>query len=167
MAANLTNKGLATQLMWLTESRQTAEATRNISRWQRAQNWMRLFYLNNTDNISMSGTKNSSTSTGAYQFYVQWWEAMKEEQRPERSHTDKTPGLPPPSLALFQSIFHVEGSVLQNMFMIMYSRVEHPSLASHCFMSPSVCFSWSTKALDHLAPVSPSPRGFTTLSSAP
>ena len=32
MAANLTNKGLATQLMWLTESRQTAEAMWNISR---------------------------------------------------------------------------------------------------------------------------------------
>lgn len=71
----------------------------------------------------MSGTENSSTSTGAYQFYVQWWEAMKEEQRPERSHTDKTPGLPPPSLALFQSIFHVEGSVLQNMFMRSEERV--------------------------------------------
>ena len=65
---------------------------RNISRWQRVQNWMRLFYLNNTDNISMSGTENSSTSTGAYQFYVQWWEATKEDEKPERSHTDKTPG---------------------------------------------------------------------------
>lgn len=45
---------------------------------------MRLFYLNNTDNISMSGTENSSTSTGVYQFYIQWWEAMKEEEKPDK-----------------------------------------------------------------------------------
>lgn len=140
---------------------------RNISRRQRAQKWMRLFYLNNTDNISTFGTENSSASTVAYQCYVQWWEATKEEQKPERSHTDKTPGLPTPSLALFQSIFHVEGSVLQNTFMILYSQVEHPSLASHCFMSPTVCLSWSTRALDHPAPVSPYPLGFAMLPSVP
>lgn len=102
---------------------------------------MRLFYLNNTNNITF-GTENSSASTVAYQCYIQWWELRRKNRNQKEAIQIKHLGCDT-VLALFQSIFHVEGSVLQNMFMIMYSQVEYPSLASHCFMPPTVCLSWS------------------------